>query len=285
MTVAEALGEAATRLRAAGIDEPRREARLLLTRSAGLPTETVVLQPDTVLAELGLAAFRQTVERRCRREPVSRIFGQREFWSLDFRLGPATLDPRPDSETLIEAALAHLPDRAGVRRVLDLGTGTGCLLLAALSEFRDAFGIGIDRSPAAVATAWENANRLGFGDRVAFLVADWASAIDGRFDLVLSNPPYIPSATIATLAPEVRLHDPEAALDGGPDGLDAYRALAKNIRPIMALGGIAVIELGAGQAAAAASIFAAGGLEVLGCQCDLGGIERALVGRRSGTQK
>ncbi|HLY57411.1 MAG TPA: peptide chain release factor N(5)-glutamine methyltransferase [Stellaceae bacterium] len=285
MTAAEALGEAATRLRAAGIDEPRREARLLLTRATGLSTETVVLQPDGLLAETGLADFQRAVERRCRREPISRIFGHREFWSLDFRLGPATLDPRPDSETLIEAALAHLPDRAGVRRVLDLGTGTGCLLLAALSEFRGALGIGIDRSPAAVATAWENANRLGFGDRVAFLVADWASAIDGRFDLVLSNPPYIPSATIATLAPEVRLHDPQAALDGGPDGLAAYRALAENMRRILTLSGIAVIELGAGQAADVASIFAASGLDVVERRRDLGGVERAFVGRRSEPQK
>nr|WP_309139476.1 peptide chain release factor N(5)-glutamine methyltransferase [Siccirubricoccus sp. G192] len=190
---------------------------------------------------------------------------------------PATLIPRPDSETLVEAALELFPDRARVRRVLDLGTGTGCLLLAALSEFPAATGLGVDRVPAAAALARENAARLGLGARARFLVADWTAPIAGRFDLVLSNPPYIESGAIPGLMPDVARHEPGSALDGGADGLAAYRVIIAALPGLLALGGRAVLELGQGQRASVEAMARAAGLAVPGCRHDLGGVERALL--------
>jgi release factor glutamine methyltransferase len=214
------------------------------------------------------------VRRRAAGEPLSRLRGAREFWSLDFALSPETLDPRPESETLVAAALDAVPDRAARLRLLDLGTGTGCLLLALLSELPNAWGLGIDRAAGAAATARANAVALGLASRAAFIVGDWGEALRGGFDFVVSNPPYIPSADIPALAPEVR-HDPLRALDGGPDGLDAYRALAPDLARL--LRGTALIELGAGQAPAAARIMRTAGLDVRGTRPDLAGIDRCLV--------
>jgi release factor glutamine methyltransferase len=231
------LTQAAAALRAAGIEGARREARWLLEHAAG-----------------DAHAFRALIARRAAREPLAYLLGHQEFWTLDLAVSPATLIPRPDSETLITAALAARPDRAAVRRILDLGTGTGCLLLAALAEFTEAFGIGVDRVPAAAALAAHNAAANGLAGRSAFLCADWAAPLAGRFDLVLSNPPYIESDTIATLMPEVARYEPRGALDGGAEGLDAYRALLAVLPDLLARGGVAVLELGMGQAGPVAAL-------------------------------
>jgi release factor glutamine methyltransferase len=217
------------------------------------------------------------LRRRLDHAPVAHLLGTQEFWSLRFAVSPATLIPRADSEALIEAAIDAFPDRAAVRRVLDLGTGTGCLLLAALTEFPNATGLGLDRVPAAAALARDNAARLGLADRARFAAADWAAPLSGRFDLVISNPPYIERATIPGLMPEVARHEPASALDGGPDGLDAYRAICAALPRLLAPGGRAVVELGQGQQAAVTTIAAHAGLRVVGCRVDLGGVARALL--------
>ncbi len=254
------LRDATAALRAAGLDTPRREARWLLQHAAG--------DPD---------AFRALIARRAAREPLAFLLGHQEFRMLDLAVSPATLIPRPDSETLIIAALAARSDRAAVRRILDLGTGTGCLLLAALAEFPAAFGVGVDRIAAAAALAARNAAANGLAGRAAFLCADWAAALAGRFDLILSNPPYIESDTIATLMPEVSRYEPRAALDGGADGLDAYRALLAALPALLAPGGVAILELGMGQADALAGLARSAGYCDPVLHQDPAGIARAAV--------
>jgi release factor glutamine methyltransferase len=207
---------------------------------------------------------------------VSRILGMREFWGLPFAVTPATLDPRPDSETLVETALDLLRETAEPR-ILDLGTGTGCLLLSLLHERADAQGTGIDISDEALAVAASNAARLDLSARVSFRRGNWTDGIGGRFDLVISNPPYIRRGDIEALEREVREHDPLLALDGGEDGLDAYRALAAAIPDVLTQTGHAVIELGEGQGEAVRAIFESAGMAVLRIVPDLAGIPRALV--------
>jgi release factor glutamine methyltransferase len=276
-TVAALLADAARRLTTAGIANARLDARLLLAHALGAtPDEILSRRGDRPMAT-AVADFERMVTRRLAREPVSRIRGQREFWSLEFEIGPDTLDPRPDSETVVEAALDRLTDRGAAWRVLDLGTGSGCLLLALLSELPAAAGLGVDRSPGALAVAAANARRLGLDGRCRFLCGDWAVGVDGPFDLIVANPPYIPCADIAALAPEVRNHDPILALSGGADGLDAYRAIAAELPRLLAAGGHAVMELGMGQAEAVAEIAVAAGLAVSAARPDLGGVLRALV--------
>lgn len=266
-------------LRQAGIEQPRREARLLLAHALGITREALLCDLD---AGIDPVPFDALLARRAAREPLALITGHREFWSLDLAVSAATLIPRPDSETLIEAALAALADRARVRRVLDLGTGTGCLLLAALREFPAAFGIGVDRSFAACLLARHNAGMLGMADRVAVACADWAAPLAGRFDLILCNPPYIPTGALAELMPEVARYEPASALDGGPDGLDAYRRILPGLPERLADGGVAAVELGLGQAAPVAALARDAGLE-MASRADLAGIPRALLlTRRSG---
>lgn len=254
------LQEAAARLRAAGIENSAREARWLWEAAGGDPAR--------------LAAM---AARRAAHEPLAYVTGSQPFWNLDLEVSPATLIPRADSETLIEAALAARPGRAAVRRVLDLGTGTGCLLLAALAEFPAAFGVGVDRVPAAAALAARNAAACGLASRAVFLAGDWASALAARFDLVLCNPPYIDSATVPTLMPEVARFEPASALDGGADGLAAYRRVLAALPGLLAPGGVAVLELGAGQADSVAALARAAGLEMPVLRADLAGIARAAV--------
>ncbi len=273
LTLGQILCRGASVLRAADIDNPRLEARLLLAHALGVPSEAVLRDRHAPGEAPGYDAL---IARRAAHEPLALILGRREFWSLDFAVSPATLIPRGDSETLIEAALAAFPDRNAVRRVLDLGTGTGCLLLAALHEFGSAFGIGTDRVPAAARLAASNAAALGLADRAAFVVADWAEPLSGRFDLILSNPPYIPTGDLAGLMPEVAGHEPASALDGGMDGLTAYRRIIAGLPALLAAGGAAVIELGIGQAGQVAALAAAAGLSA-GLRDDLAGIPRALV--------
>ncbi len=272
MTAGEALRYGAALLEAAGVGNPRLDARLLLGHAAGLPREALLREP---LQDIDPTPYRALLARRAAREPLALILGRQEFWSLDFKVSPATLIPRADSETLIEAALAAMPDRSRVRSILDLGTGTGCLLLAALTEFPSAWGLGVDRSMDAAALASRNARALGLAARAAFICGDWADAVSGRFDLVLSNPPYIPSADIAGLMPEVAKYEPGGALDGGNDGLDAYRRILAALPGLLAPDGIAVLELGVGQAGPV-SALAAGAVTF---RADLGGICRALVVR------
>jgi len=264
-------------LRAAAVEAPRQEARLLLAHAMGCRQEDLLRDPRAPVPAEAEARFRATLMARARHAPMAYLLGHAGFWSLDLLSTPATLIPRPDTETLVEAALEAFPDRAAVGRVLDLGTGTGALLLAALSEFPRAFGVGVDRSPEAAALARANAARNGLAERGALFAGDWGAALSARFDLVFSNPPYIESAAIPGLMPEVALHEPALALDGGSDGLDAYRALAAMLPDLLAEGGRAVLELGAGQQAAVETLMRQGGLRPLGCRPDLGGVPRALV--------
>jgi release factor glutamine methyltransferase len=277
VTVGGLLCHAGQRLRAAGIESPRLEARLLLGHAMGVRAEDLLRDPRRPVPPEAAGRFADLHRRRLAHAPIAHLLGTREFWSLPIAVSPATLIPRPDSETLIEAAIEAFPDHAAVRSILDLGTGTGCLLLAALTEFPAATGLGVDRVPEAAALAAANARRLGLADRARFLVGDWAEALDGRFALVLCNPPYIEAAAIPTLALEVARHEPASALDGGPDGLGAYRAVCAALPRLLADGGRAVLELGQGQRAAVEAIARAAGLRPLGCRADLGGIERALV--------
>jgi release factor glutamine methyltransferase len=261
----------AARLAAAGLEDARREARLILAAAHGVDATGLLL-----LDELDETKFEPMVQRREAREPLAYILGRREFWGLIFEVSQATLIPRPDSETIVEAALAACPAPA---RVLDLGTGTGCLLLAVLHERQGAFGVGVDLVPEAAALAARNARRLGMAKRAAFMAGDWAAALNGRFDLVLSNPPYISCADIADLMPEVAQFEPRSALDGGPDGLAAYRHIIGLLPGILSENGVAVLELGVGQAPTIVNVAALAGFSVITTR-DLGGIERAAVLKR-----
>ena len=275
-TASAALAQATVALRAAGIDNPRLEARLLLGHALGITQEALLADPGHAVPD----HFAALLARRVAREPLAFILGRQEFWSLSFAVSPATLIPRADSETLIEAALAAFPDRTVVRRILDLGTGTGCLLLAALTEFPEASGTGVDLSPDAAALANDNALALGLANRAAMLVGSWADALDGHFDLILSNPPYITTPDLATLMPEVIAHEPARALDGGADGLVAYRRIIADLPRLLAPGGVAVLELGIGQDEAVAALARAGGF-LADTRRDLAEIPRALVQRRA----
>ena len=271
-TIGQALRDAAAILRAADIDNPAREARLLLGHALNL-TQTDLLRDSGTAIDP--TPYNAIVRRRAAHEPMAFITGHQGFWSLDFLVSPATLIPRPDSETIVQAAL-DLPPPA---RVLDLGTGTGCLLLSVLHERPNAFGVGVDLSPDAAALAATNARRLGLHHRSAFLCGDWGTALAGMFDLILSNPPYIEAATIAGLMPEVAHHEPRSALDGGPDGLDAYRIVVRALPALLAPNGAAVLELGVDQAPSVAALARACGFKA-DTRADLGGIDRAMVLRR-----
>jgi release factor glutamine methyltransferase len=275
------LCRAGQHLHAAAIESPRLEARLLLAHAMGCRIEDLLREPRAAVAPAAAARFADLLRRRLEHAPVAHLTGTREFWSLPFAVSPATLIPRPDSEALVEAAVEAFPERGRVRRILDLGTGTGCLLLAALAEFPAATGLGTDRAPVAAALARDNARRLGLADRARFLAADWAAplAAGARFDLVLCNPPYVERGAIPGLMPEVARHEPALALDGGPDGLDAYRAVVAGLPRLLAPGGgaRAVLELGQGQRAAVEALARRSGLVPLGCRSDLGGVDRALL--------
>lgn len=268
------------RLTAAGVDTPALDARLLLEHALGLDRSALVAGADDPVGEDAAARALELVRRREGREPVSRIVGERGFWSLDFTLAPDTLDPRPDTETVVEAVLDSLPDRAAPVRILDLGTGSGCILLSLLAELPAATGLGIDISAGAVAAATANAARNGLSGRARFQTGHWAGGLTERFDRVVSNPPYIPTATIAGLEPEVRLHDPMRALDGGGDGLDAYRALAAQVPGLLVPGGLAAFEVGAGQDGDVAALMTAAGLALEGIHRDLGGVARCVCVRK-----
>jgi release factor glutamine methyltransferase len=279
-SAADLLRDGARRLTAAGVDTAMLDAKVLLMHTLGLSREDLAAGRGQAVTDDGRERFDALVARRAAREPISRLTGSREFWSLPFAVSAATLIPRPDSETVVETALSLVHDRDARLRVLDLGTGTGCLLLALLSELPNAWGIGVDLSEPALRTARANAAALNVSTRAVFLCADWNSSLDGRFDLVLSNPPYIRSGTIADLEPEVALHEPARALDGGADGFDAYRAIAPALPRLLADGGRAVIEVGATQAADVATLVSAHGLMATRAVHDLGGRPRCIVAER-----
>lgn len=266
MKAADALRKAAARI---GGPTARLDAEVLLAHLVGLNRNRMLLTSDLWINEQD---YDFLVGRRVAGEPVAYIVGVREFWSLDLAVTDAVLIPRPDSETLIVAALAAC--KPAPKRILDLGTGSGALLLAALSEWPDATGLGIDASPAALAVAAGNAERLGFGARADFRLGDWGSGLVERFDLILSNPPYVEDN--ATLSAEVRDHEPASALFAGPDGLDDYRRLVPQLPGLMTPGGLAILEIGSTQAAAVLALAAAAGLSGSVCK-DLAGLDRAVV--------
>jgi len=276
-TCGEVLRNLTTRLHGAGIPSARLDARLLLAHALGVSATAVFSHPERVLTEDEQARIEALALRRAGREPVSHILGQREFWSLTFKVTADTLDPRPDTETVIDAVLAAVADRQAPLRLLDFGAGSGCILLALLSELPRSQGVGVDASPAALAVAGHNAHALGLDHRVRFVSGDWGRDIDGLFDVIVSNPPYIPDKDIDGLEAEVAGFEPRAALAGGPDGLDCYRALAPDVKRLLKAGGTAVFEVGQGQAEAVTEIMQAVGLIVQGRRCDLGGIERCVV--------
>lgn len=269
------LKQAGERLFQAGIEDAASEARLLLCWASNC-TRIELMQRDDIPNDV-VEKFQQAIQRRSAREPVAFITGEKGFWTLDLHVSPETLIPRGDSETLLEALLHHRPNRQKVQSILDLGTGTGCLLLAALTEYPQAWGLGVDVAPGAAALARRNARRNGLSERAAFIAGDWAAAIRGRFDVVLSNPPYIEHAEMALLMPDVAEYEPHRALDGGNDGLTAYRILCRSLPHLLSEQGCAVLELGIGQAQAVTALAESEGLKVLECRKDLGGVERALV--------
>jgi release factor glutamine methyltransferase len=276
-TIAALLRTGSVHLAAAGVENPRLEARLLLAHALHCRAEDLYRDLSAVVRA---ADFMPSVARRSAREPLAYILGWREFWSLPFHVSPATLIPRPESETIVAAALSLCPDPEAPSRVLDLGTGTGCLLLAFLHERPRGSGVGIDRAEAAVRLARRNAAESRLEARTVFLCGDWAEPISGRFDLVLSNPPYIAAAEFAGLMPEVAEHEPRLALDGGPDGLAAYRAIIAALPGLLTPAGAAVLELGSGQFTAVAALARRSGL---GSEArrDLAGEDRAMILRRS----
>ncbi len=277
VTLRASLREAARLLGRAGIENAGHEARLLAVTALAQPIESMIAHGDRLLSDSECRRVQLLVERRAGREPLSRIRGEREFWGLPFRLAPETLDPRPDSETLVAAVLREVVDAKAPLRLLDLGTGSGCLLLALLSELPCAIGIGIDRSPGATAAAADNAARLGLASRCHFAVGDWSEALAGTFDWIVCNPPYIPESAIAGLAPEVALFDPLPALDGGGDGLDAYRLILPRLGRLLGAEGRLALEIGDGQAMAVTALAVESGLALDDSLCDLGGRRRCLL--------
>lgn len=279
-TRAGALRDLRRTLTGAGFDTAALDARVLLLEALGISAMDLITGPDAPLtpeqAEI-LAAF---VRRRLNHEPVARIIGEREFWGMPFRLSPETLVPRPDTETLVAAALDLVPDRQAPLRVVDFGTGSGCILVALLHELPNATGLGVDLSFGALVTARANADGNRVGNRCHFALSRWADAVSGPFDLIVSNPPYIASGVIPTLDEEVREHDPALALDGGPDGLEPYRILLGEAERLLAPGGLLAVEIGYDQAEVLSGLARLHGLEILRIAHDLSGNPRSVAMRR-----
>jgi release factor glutamine methyltransferase len=269
----------AEKLRRAGIDSAETDARLLISHALGIDRAGMIADPERRLNAEERLALDELVERRLKREPVARIFGFKEFWSLLLHISPAVLVPRPETETVIDLALDFIV-RGGLRmeklRILDIGTGSGALLLALLSEMPNAHGTGTDISMPALEVARINAERHALASRCTFENCDLVSGLAGHFDLIVCNPPYVAHAEIETLEPEVRNYDPAIALDGGSDGLNGYRALAKSAPYLLASGGWLIVELGVAQEAAVRTLFTNVGLTVNAVRSDLAGIPRAL---------
>lgn len=277
MTGSEALRAAVVRLREAGVPDAPGDARRLLAHALAIDAGRLTLHAGDPLGPAPAAAFEAAVAQRCRRRPVSQIVGHRDFFGHRFRVTSDTLDPRPETELLVAVGCAE-----PFVRLLDLGTGSGCVLLSCLAARPGARGLGTDLSEAALAVARGNAADLGLGGRADFARADWFEGVAGRFDLILSNPPYIAAGEMAALAPEVRLWEPEAALTPGGDGLDAYRAIAAGAAGHLAPGGRLAVEIGPTQARAVAGLFEAAGLGAVTVARDLDGRDRVVAARGPG---
>jgi len=265
--------------RDAGLESPELDARLLIGHALGLDHAGLISAGERPLSAPERERILALAARRLARAPVAHLVGHKEFWSLDLQVSADVLVPRPETETLVEAARDALSDRrAQPLRIADLGTGSGALLLALLREFPNAVGVATDRSPRALDIARANARRHAMADRAMFVICDFGAALAGGFDLVVSNPPYIPTAELAALAPEVRDHDPVLALDGGADGLDAYRAIAGDARRLIAPGGFLILEAGFGQAEDITALLASAGMAARRlARADLAGIPRAII--------
>ena len=275
--VGSAIVAATSELTAAGCESARLDARLLVAHVASVPLEAQIRAPGRLLPEGVRQRLREAVARRARRVPLAHIIGEKEFWSLPFTVTADVLIPRPDSEVVVDSVLRHLGARAWKKlRVLDLGTGSGCLLQALISAMPQAVGVGIDVSTAALDVATTNARRLGLESRARFEHGNWGEYLSGEFDVIVANPPYIRSGDLDGLAPELA-HEPRLALDGGPDGLAAYRQLLPDIAARLAPDGIAAVEIGSGQAAAVAALAVAYGLTSPHIECDIAGTERCLI--------
>jgi len=271
------LRDAVLVLKAADIENPVADARILLQFTMQVSREELLRDPELSFTDAECDRFMAFVARRAGREPISHLTGQREFWGLPFQVNHDVLDPRPDSESLVEAVLFQIEDKKRPLSILDLGTGSGCLLLALLHELTNAWGVGVDVSEAALAIAKSNALALALADRATFCRAHWADAISGRFDIIISNPPYIVEGDIQMLAPEVSQHDPLLALSGGADGLAAYRHIAFNINTLLSKNGWVAIECGAGQWNDVATILANPNLNAKPAIHDLNGIPRVFL--------
>jgi release factor glutamine methyltransferase len=281
-TLGSILAEVAAALAAAGCSQARHRARRLITTTLGLTASELFADPERKILESEARRIRSIVRRLAACEPLSRIVGRREFWGLEFALSADALDPRPDSETVVEAVLRRIPDRDARLRLLDLGTGTGCLLLALLSELPRAAGIGVDIAPGAATTARANAAALGIASRARFFVGEWGEAVAGQFHVVVANPPYIASSALVDLPRAVRGYDPPRALDGGLGGLEAYHAIGTDLRRLLTPDGIFATEIGIGQADAVATMLEGLGLAIDGLEYDLAGVSRCVVGRSAG---
>tara|TARA_R110000868_G_scaffold162903_2_gene394483 strand:- start:20286 stop:21206 length:921 start_codon:yes stop_codon:yes gene_type:complete len=284
-TLGDLMTEAVAALRDAGIDNARMDARILLSDAAGVDSSRIAAWPEDIVADDKSTKFRDMIARRLKREPVSRILGQRDFWRHSFKLSPETLDPRPDSETIVELALDWLEDR-DAPTVLDFGTGTGCLLLSIIGDLQNARGLGVDISEGAVACAGQNADQLGYGGQVEFRVSDWDQAVtdDERtkgFDLVVSNPPYITRDEMDDLSPEVSRFDPRLALTDEGDGLGAYRILSRVAFGLVKPAGFVIFEIGQGQENAVARLLVEAGFVGVEYREDLGGIVRCVAAKKT----
>ena len=261
-------------------EQPRSEARRLVEAALDWPVASQLADPDRIIDAASVEALDALLHRRAeRQEPLSRILGRREFWGLSLEIDGATLDPRPDTETLVELALDLFsgPERSPPLQILDLGTGSGALLLALLSEYPEAQGLGVDQDSDTLATATRNAARLGLGGRARFEVGDWLSEVSGRFDLIVSNPPYIPTEDLAGLDRAVRDFDDPLALDGGADGLAFYARTLREAGRCLAPGGVLILELGIGQADSVQALGRDSGWSLLSLRDDLAGIPRAMA--------
>lgn len=274
MNPKRALADAVARLRVAGIEDPARDGRILLAHALQLAPDRLTRDMPDILDTAQLAAFEVAIAARIARRPVAQITGQRLFWGRSFHVTADTLDPRPDTEALVAEALAE-----PFSRILDLGTGTGCILLSCLADRPGASGMGVDLSPAALAVAAGNAQALGLADRADLRLSDWFAAVDGRFDLIVSNPPYIAADELPGLAPEVRDWEPHLALSPGGDGLDPYRHLAAHAGAHLAPEGRILLEIGPTQGQAVAGLLAAAGFGAIRILPDLDGRDRVVAAR------
>ena len=282
--IASARRVLAAQFEAAGIESPALDARLIVGHALSLGHTALASSAQRALTPQERDTIAQLAARRMQGEPVARIMGVKEFWGLPFALSPATLVPRPDTETIVEAALAAVGEarKHEPLRIVDLGTGSGAILLALLHEWPNATGLGTDIDPQAIETARANAQALALETRAEFRLADFEQDLNETFDVVVSNPPYIPTSDIAALEREVREYDPHRALDGGADGLDCYRAIARRAPHLLRNAGVLIVEIGAGQRADIEAILTVGQtLDVVAVRHDLGGVERAVTVRRS----